>query len=236
MKKYFIITTLIATLFVTGAGAQNIAINGTGSLPDNSAMLDVSSTGKGLLAPRMTTTQQNAILLPATGLLIFNTTDNEFNFNSGTAAAPVWSPVAFSPAILVAASKTITYTPGTVFTTLAYNSTSINVGSAYNTFTGIFTAPATGDYQVIMSNMFSANNPTNNSVSARIIANSVTDIEVAVALTPSGNNTVNGTMNTITIVQMTAGQTMTIAVGNKSGTITPLVGTGQHVLKIIRLN
>lgn len=73
------------------ASAQNIAINTDGSLPDASAMLDISSTGKGFLAPRMTTTQQNAILLPAKGLLIFNITNNIFKVNTGTATSPFWS-------------------------------------------------------------------------------------------------------------------------------------------------
>ena len=54
--------------------AQNIAINTDGSVPDASSMLDITSTTKGFLAPRMTTTHQTAITLPANGLLIYNTT------------------------------------------------------------------------------------------------------------------------------------------------------------------
>ena len=79
----------LACLF-NSANAQNIAINADGSLPDASAMLDLTSTSKGFLTPRMTTVQQNAISSPATGLLIYNTTDNVFKVNSGTAASPVW--------------------------------------------------------------------------------------------------------------------------------------------------
>ena len=70
--------------------AQNIGINSTGATPDASAMLDISSTAKGLLAPRMTTTQQNAITSPANGLLIYNTTTNAFMVNAGTPASPNW--------------------------------------------------------------------------------------------------------------------------------------------------
>ena len=44
--------------------------------PAASAQLDVSSTTKGLLPPRMTTTQRDAIASPAAGLIIFNTTTN----------------------------------------------------------------------------------------------------------------------------------------------------------------
>lgn len=50
---------------------------GMGTLaPNASAQLDVSSTTKGLLLPRMTTTQRDAITTPAAGLVIFNTTTN----------------------------------------------------------------------------------------------------------------------------------------------------------------
>ena len=42
--------------------------------PDSSAQLDVSSTTKGLLPPRMTSVQRDAITSPADGLIIFNST------------------------------------------------------------------------------------------------------------------------------------------------------------------
>jgi hypothetical protein len=68
----------------------NVGIGTTA--PDTSAVLDLSSTNKGLLIPRMTTTQRNAIALPANSLVIYNTTANRFEYNTGTPTAPVWSP------------------------------------------------------------------------------------------------------------------------------------------------
>ena len=70
MKKIFTIL-LIATAVINISQAQNIGINQTGALPNNSAMLDVVSTTKGMLIPRMTSAQKLAINGPATGLLIF---------------------------------------------------------------------------------------------------------------------------------------------------------------------
>lgn len=61
--------------------------------PDNSAILDVDSNSKGLLVPRLTTAQRNSIALPATGLLVFNTTTNSFEFNSGPSGTPIWNPI-----------------------------------------------------------------------------------------------------------------------------------------------
>ena len=49
------------------------AVGVNNSTPDASAILDVTSTSKGLLPPRMTTSQRNAIASPAQGLIIFNT-------------------------------------------------------------------------------------------------------------------------------------------------------------------
>jgi hypothetical protein len=71
--------------------SQNVSINSTGNLPDTSTMLDISSSTKGFLMPRMTTAQQNAIILPAIGLAVFNTALNAFQVNTGTPLSPVWS-------------------------------------------------------------------------------------------------------------------------------------------------
>ena len=64
----------LCCLFVANHSfAQGLSVNATGSAADTSAMLDVSSTSKGMLVPRMTTAQRNAIALPATGLMIYQT-------------------------------------------------------------------------------------------------------------------------------------------------------------------
>jgi hypothetical protein len=59
--------------------------------PDASAKLDITSTSKGLLVPRMTSTQRAAISSPANGLLVFQT-DGVIGFyvNTGTSSAPTW--------------------------------------------------------------------------------------------------------------------------------------------------
>ena len=50
----------------------------------NSAILDIDSATQGVLLPRMTTTQVNAIATPATGLVVYNTTLNQLCFYNGT--------------------------------------------------------------------------------------------------------------------------------------------------------
>ena len=55
------------------------------SVADATAHLDVQSTTKGFLPPRMTTTQKNAIATPAAGLMVYDTTLNQMSyFNSSS--------------------------------------------------------------------------------------------------------------------------------------------------------
>ena len=70
-----------------------LGIMGIGGSFDASAILDITSTTKGLLYPRMTTTQRDNIGSPANGLSIYNTTNNDPNFFNGTA----WRRVTHAP-------------------------------------------------------------------------------------------------------------------------------------------
>jgi hypothetical protein len=97
MKQKFVQLLLLAQfLFAPKLFSQNIAINTTGNQPDTSAMLDISSTNLGFLMPRMNTTQVNTIVLPATGLLVFNTDINAFQVNIGTTTSPIWNTIGTS--------------------------------------------------------------------------------------------------------------------------------------------
>lgn len=62
-----------------------VAISDTESSPDPSAMLDVSSTDRGVLIPRLSLSERDAIASPAQGLLVFITDDNRFYAYNGTA-------------------------------------------------------------------------------------------------------------------------------------------------------
>ncbi|SFN41396.1 hypothetical protein SAMN04487989_101283 [Bizionia echini] len=63
---------------------------GIGTLtPDSSAMLDVTSTSKGMLTPRLTSAERLAISNPANGLLVYDTSENAFYFYKGS----VWTKI-----------------------------------------------------------------------------------------------------------------------------------------------
>lgn len=85
MKK-----TLLSLVLCSGlaAGAQ-VGIGTT--TPNTSAQLEVNSTAKGVLFPRLTAAQRTGIATPATGLLVYQTdAPAGFYYNAGTPAAPNW--------------------------------------------------------------------------------------------------------------------------------------------------
>ncbi len=63
--------------------AQGVAIAPGQSAPHPSAMFDVQSNSKGVLIPRLTFQQRNAIVNPANGLLVFMTNDSSFYYHHG---------------------------------------------------------------------------------------------------------------------------------------------------------
>ncbi len=67
--RYGVYMLLFLSAFTTFAQSENVGI---GTLkPDNSALLDLTSTSKGLLIPRMTLAQRSGINAPATGLIVY---------------------------------------------------------------------------------------------------------------------------------------------------------------------
>jgi hypothetical protein len=88
MKKIFI--SLLFTISIISVRAQ-VAINSTGTNPAASSMLDVSSTNKGMLMPRMTTAQRKAIQNPEKGLLVFDLERETIYFFDGIQWKPMMS-------------------------------------------------------------------------------------------------------------------------------------------------
>ncbi len=86
MKRNLLIGICII-LLSTGSYGQ-VAINETGASPDSSAILDISSTNKGLLIPRVTTAERNAIGTTQTGLLVYDTDTESFWYFDNTQA--IW--------------------------------------------------------------------------------------------------------------------------------------------------
>ena len=96
MKKLLFFVLLSAVAFgSTGQTPGGFAINTTGNRADSSAIFDVSSTDKGILIPRLTTTQRNAIVSPANKLMIMNLETGCINVYDS--AASYWSELCPTP-------------------------------------------------------------------------------------------------------------------------------------------
>ena len=67
MKKI----TLMMLMFITAFSYAQVGINT--NTPDGSSALDIESTTRGILIPRLTEIQRDAITTPATGLMIYQT-------------------------------------------------------------------------------------------------------------------------------------------------------------------
>ena len=84
MKKI----TLIALMLFTALGYAQVGINTNN--PDASSALEIESTTGGILIPRLTETQRDAISAPATGLMIYQTNGTSgFYFYDGN----IWTKV-----------------------------------------------------------------------------------------------------------------------------------------------
>ncbi len=86
--KYIYCLALIVVANITIVNAQNVGVNSTGATPAPSAMLDVVSTNRGALMPRValtSTTDVVTIASPATSLLVYNTATAS---TGATAVAP----------------------------------------------------------------------------------------------------------------------------------------------------
>lgn len=94
MKK---IIVAIAFLYAANEiSAQSFAINTDGSTANASALLDVKSTNKGILVPRMSKLQKNAIPSPVAGLLIFQNAPDSVGFHYYDGAKWLWLPASNS--------------------------------------------------------------------------------------------------------------------------------------------
>lgn len=137
-------------------GSNQLVISGGNigvgtSAPNASALLDVSSTTKGFLPPRMTTAQRTAIASPAAGLIIYNSSTNRLNvFDGSTWQELVTTNTAYFLVTRGGTNQTIP--SGTV--TPAWTTKLYDTNNFFDTATGRFT-PTIAGYYLISSSGYS---------------------------------------------------------------------------------
>jgi hypothetical protein len=109
MKINRIILVFTAALLLTGInGTCQVAINSDGAAPDASAMLDIKSTDKGILIPRVN--DFTSISSPVKGLLIYSLIDNSFYYYDGA----IWKKIETSGSQWVTSGSNVYYNKGGV--------------------------------------------------------------------------------------------------------------------------
>jgi len=94
MKRNKIFIFLGLLLIYTSGNAQVAISDNVAADPDPASVLDLQSTTRGFLTPRMTETQKDAISNPPHGLLIFQKDGTAgFYFNAGTPSTPDWKQI-----------------------------------------------------------------------------------------------------------------------------------------------
>ncbi|MEP6646157.1 MAG: hypothetical protein ABJC12_03645 [Saprospiraceae bacterium] len=99
MKVFLSISICLIFFFLSlnKSIGQAVSINITGTAPDTSSILDVKSTTKGVLLPRMTTTQRTTIGTPAEGLLVYDTTTHTYWYRNNTSWINIAQPISAPP-------------------------------------------------------------------------------------------------------------------------------------------
>lgn len=138
MKQLVVLMMFLFSTFVWGAkGFDNVYITnglavGTASAPATSALLDLVSTSKGLMLPRMSTAQRNAIGSPTQGLLIFNTDVGSLDIYTASGSFTSIASASFAGTINLA-----TQTTGSLpFTSMSGSATAAQV-PALSSLTGL---------------------------------------------------------------------------------------------------
>jgi hypothetical protein len=141
MKKFIkmILAACLLTVFAFSVNAQSVGINATGDAPNGSAMLDVSSTSKGFLPPRMTSAQKGLISSPTAGLMVWCSdcgTSGELQVYNGT----IWISITGGSASGLPGAPAIgTAVAGNAQALVPFTAPASNGGSAITLYTATST-------------------------------------------------------------------------------------------------
>ena len=194
-KQTLSIITIVAGSFKSSS--QSMGVSSTSITPHASSILELRATNKGMLVPRMTQAQRDAINsgVFATGLIVYNTDTNEFNYYDGTA----WRILLSGSGVV----NSITGTTDRISITGTSTNPVINISSNYSGQTTITTLGTVG--------------------TGTWNATAIADNKIASALTGKTYNGLSftGLANGFTISGGTTAKTLTVAAdASVSGTNT----------------
>ena len=216
MKTRKILAVILVVLVLSAhTFAQNIgvAINSDGSAPNNSSILDVSSTTKGFAPPRMTHVQKLAIASPATGLIVWCTNcgfSGELQIFNGTTWVNTIGGVAAG--VSPGAPTIGTATAGNAQATVTFTAPVSNGGSAITSYT------ATSSPGGLTGTLNQAGSGT---ITVTGLTNGTAYTFTVTATTVSGTSSPSAASNSVTPFGVPGAPTIgTATAGNAQATVT----------------
>lgn len=138
--------------------------------PDSSSILEIESTSAGILIPRMSSGDRTAISAPLNSLMVFNTTTNTYQYNAGTAGAPVWNNISYNPTVKYSNSNTTTnINVATAIDLPLFGNLIWNDDTALYAVSGnVITISGTGKYRITVNIFYNAPDVPSNHSERRI--------------------------------------------------------------------
>jgi hypothetical protein len=166
--KLFVLVVLVVTLSNSAVAQSALKLGNNSTVLNSSAVLELESTTKGFLLPRLTTAQRNTIVSPAVGLTIFNTTLNcneWYNGNdwfcpctqsnlltsNGSGVVAAYACATASAGTLTAGTPVSGVTQTITATVTAVGTYSISATANGVTFSGMGTFSGTGNQNIVLT-------------------------------------------------------------------------------------
>ena len=215
---------MIISFLPSNANSQSMGISNTTITPDVSSILEMRTTTKGLLIPRMITAERDAIGSPATGLMIFNTETNQFNYYTGSAWTSFLS--------LGTAVNSITGTLDRIVVSGSSENPVINISTGYTGQTSITTLGTIGAGTwngSVINPTYGGTGVDNGSKTITLDGNLITSGAYSTTLNSVGTTNislpVSGTLSTLNGVEILTNKTINSPVINSpSGLVKADVG------------
>jgi hypothetical protein len=159
---------LFIIVLLAFSGSMNAQLGLGTNTPDASSVLDLVSTNKGLISPRMTKTERDEIQNPATGLLIYNTSNSRFNYyNAGWKDFSTDYNTVSQSEIISTSSTTDVLMPGMILTPKAgkyvvnFSCQYINNSSLVSAFSAVNTQQCLADLISVYNDLSSYTTTSN---------------------------------------------------------------------------
>ncbi len=209
--------------FENGSAIKGVAINEDATRSNPSAMLDVKSDAKGVLIPRLSSSQRLAITSPAKGLIVFDITSNSFWYYTGTGWKEISTSINTGFGAFTLSSQSFSGQFAPTITGESYD-------DGNNFGLNIFTAPADGLYQFNAYGTFNFTFTTAQTILSVRIENTATSTE-------HGRNSIIIPAGFTGSVHVSVSASTKLAAGTPTGVRIMVDGTpGTQQLTFLRFN